>query len=108
MNIQPESQFDPGISPWNFVEYWNRVHFQDGTFSGLQPLSEMWMPPVLLEDSSLYEAFLELILRRAPVSQHQSHLHAKATGFTVDAIRFYARQGLLPHPPRSKGGWVSA
>ncbi len=29
----------------------------------------------------------------------------KATGLTVDAIRFYEQEGLLPHPPRSGGGF---
>lgn len=30
---------------------------------------------------------------------------AKKTGVSVDAIRFYERNGLLPHPPRSLGGF---
>jgi DNA-binding transcriptional MerR regulator len=30
---------------------------------------------------------------------------ARETGLTVDAIRFYERQGLLPPPPRSEGGY---
>jgi len=29
----------------------------------------------------------------------------KATGLTPDAIRFYERRGLLPHPQRSEGGF---
>ena len=30
---------------------------------------------------------------------------ARETGLTVDAIRFYERQGLLPRAPRSEGGF---
>jgi MerR family mercuric resistance operon transcriptional regulator len=30
---------------------------------------------------------------------------AKTMGLTVDAIRFYERNGLLPHPPRTPGGF---
>jgi DNA-binding transcriptional MerR regulator len=30
---------------------------------------------------------------------------AQQTGLTVDAIRFYERQGLLKRPPRSEGGF---
>ncbi len=30
---------------------------------------------------------------------------ARETGLSVDAIRFYERSGLLPHPPRSEGGY---
>jgi len=30
---------------------------------------------------------------------------AKQTGLTVDAIRFYERNGLLPKPPRTPGGF---
>jgi MerR family copper efflux transcriptional regulator len=30
---------------------------------------------------------------------------ARETGLTVDAIRFYERQGLLPRAPRSAGGF---
>ena len=30
---------------------------------------------------------------------------AKRIGLTVDAIRFYERNGLLPHPPRTEGGF---
>ncbi|MGH9554434.1 MAG: heavy metal-responsive transcriptional regulator [Terriglobales bacterium] len=30
---------------------------------------------------------------------------AKDTGLTVDTIRFYERQGLLAHPPRTEGGF---
>lgn len=30
---------------------------------------------------------------------------AKRIGLTVDAIRFYERNGLLPHPPRTLGGF---
>ncbi|MGH9508819.1 MAG: heavy metal-responsive transcriptional regulator [Terriglobales bacterium] len=30
---------------------------------------------------------------------------AKDTGFTVDTIRFYEGRGLLPHPPRTEGGF---
>lgn len=30
---------------------------------------------------------------------------AKGIGLTVDAIRFYERNGLLPHPPRTPGGF---
>jgi MerR family mercuric resistance operon transcriptional regulator len=29
---------------------------------------------------------------------------AKRIGLTVDAIRFYERNGLLPRPPRTEGG----
>ena len=64
-----------GISPWNFVEFWNLAHFQDGSPPGVQmSLSKMWMPPALLEDRSSYEAFIELIRRRVSVSGHQSRL----------------------------------
>ena len=30
---------------------------------------------------------------------------AKQTGLSVDAIRFYERNGLLPRPPRTEGGF---
>jgi len=30
---------------------------------------------------------------------------AKRIGLSVDAIRFYERNGLLPHPPRTEGGF---
>ena len=30
---------------------------------------------------------------------------AKKIGVSVDAIRFYERAGLLPHPPRTEGGF---
>lgn len=30
---------------------------------------------------------------------------AKATGLTADTIRFYERQGILSHPPRTEGGF---
>ena len=30
---------------------------------------------------------------------------AKRSGLSVDAIRFYERNGLLPHPPRTEGGF---
>jgi MerR family mercuric resistance operon transcriptional regulator len=30
---------------------------------------------------------------------------AKKTGLSVDAIRFYERNGLLPRPPRTEGGF---
>ena len=30
---------------------------------------------------------------------------AKDTGLSVDTIRFYERQGLLAHPPRTEGGF---
>ena len=30
---------------------------------------------------------------------------AKKIGLSVDAIRFYERNGLLPHPPRTEGGF---
>src|SRR5215471_13137737 len=30
---------------------------------------------------------------------------AKRVGLTVDAIRFYERNGLLPRPPRTEGGF---
>jgi DNA-binding transcriptional MerR regulator len=30
---------------------------------------------------------------------------AKRTGLTPDAIRFYERKALLPHPPRTPGGF---
>lgn len=30
---------------------------------------------------------------------------AQKTGLSVDAIRFYEKQGLLPTPPRSNGGY---
>lgn len=29
---------------------------------------------------------------------------AQQTGLTVEALRYYERMGLLPHPPRSTGG----
>jgi MerR family mercuric resistance operon transcriptional regulator len=29
---------------------------------------------------------------------------AQQTGMTVEALRYYERKGLLPHPPRSAGG----
>ena len=32
---------------------------------------------------------------------------AKKIGLTVDAIRFYERNGLLPRPPRTQGGFRS-
>ena len=30
---------------------------------------------------------------------------AKRSGLSVDATRFYERNGLLPHPPRTEGGF---
>jgi len=30
---------------------------------------------------------------------------AKQTGMTVEAVRFYERQGLLPRPPRTEAGY---
>jgi DNA-binding transcriptional MerR regulator len=30
---------------------------------------------------------------------------ARKTGLSVDAIRFYEKEGLLPHPPRTQGGY---
>lgn len=30
---------------------------------------------------------------------------AKRIGLSVDAVRFYERNGLLPHPPRTQGGF---
>jgi MerR family mercuric resistance operon transcriptional regulator len=30
---------------------------------------------------------------------------AQRTGLSIDAIRFYERSGLLPHPPRTLGGF---
>src|SRR5574337_1536054 len=30
---------------------------------------------------------------------------AKQAGMTVDAVRFYERQGLLPKPPRTEAGY---
>ena len=30
---------------------------------------------------------------------------AKKIGLSVDAIRFYERNGLLPRPPRAQGGF---
>jgi MerR family mercuric resistance operon transcriptional regulator len=35
----------------------------------------------------------------------QIGLVAKKTGLSVDAIRFYERNGLLPRPPRTEGGF---
>ena len=32
---------------------------------------------------------------------------AKKTGVSVDAIRFYERNGLLPRPPRTLGAFAS-
>jgi MerR family mercuric resistance operon transcriptional regulator len=30
---------------------------------------------------------------------------ARQTGLSIDAIRFYEKEGLLQHPPRSQGGY---
>src|SRR5438132_7304935 len=30
---------------------------------------------------------------------------ARKTGLSIDAIRFYEKQGLLPRPPRTQGGY---
>jgi DNA-binding transcriptional MerR regulator len=30
---------------------------------------------------------------------------AKQSGMTVEAVRFYERQGLLPKPPRTEAGY---
>lgn len=30
---------------------------------------------------------------------------SKKIGLSIDAIRFYERNGLLPHPPRTRGGF---
>src|SRR5260370_27535725 len=35
----------------------------------------------------------------------QIGLVAKMTGLTVDAIRFYEKEGLLPRPERTEGGY---
>jgi hypothetical protein len=63
-----------GESPWNFIEYWNHVHFQDGALGMTRSLAEIWMPPSLLEDDSFYRDFIELIRRRVFVSEHQPYL----------------------------------
>ena len=35
----------------------------------------------------------------------QVGIFAKKIGLSVDAIRFYERNGLLPRPPRTQGGF---
>jgi hypothetical protein len=76
-----------GESPWNFIEYWNRVHFLDGTLGMARSLTEMWMPPSLLEDGSFYEAFLELLRRRVFLSDHQSYLRLVSCDESAERMR---------------------
>ncbi len=63
-----------GASPWNFIEYWNLVHFSDGAFSGFKPLREIWAPKALFEEPSLYQGFLEFVRRRGPSGQSRVRL----------------------------------
>ena len=81
-----------GTSPWNFVEYWNLVHFQGEASSMMKSLSEMWLPPALLEDKSFYEAFLELLRRRSFVSQQQSNLRLISYDESEERMREVTKQ----------------
>jgi hypothetical protein len=76
-----------GISPWNFVEFWNSAYFQDRASGVAGSLSEVWMEPPLLEDSSFYEAFVELLRRRAFASEHQPYLRFISYDETKDRMR---------------------
>jgi hypothetical protein len=63
-----------GSSPWNFVDYWNSVHYSNYTHRMHRSLSEMWVHPALLDDKFDYEAFIELLRKRTFISDQQSHL----------------------------------
>lgn len=63
-----------GVSPWNFVEYWNLAHFVGENRAAVKSVSEMWIEPALLEDKTFYEVFIEFLRRRVFVSDHQHYL----------------------------------
>ncbi len=63
-----------GISPWNFIEYWNLAQFVGESRAARKSFSEMWIEPALLEDKTFYEAFIEFLRRRVFVSEHQHYL----------------------------------
>jgi hypothetical protein len=76
-----------GSSPWDFIEYWNLAHFIGEVRSVAQSLSEMWIKPALLEDTSFYNSFLELIRRRVFVSEHGNHLRLISYSETEEQMR---------------------
>ena len=76
-----------GSSPWNFVEYWNEVHFQDHAFGIRSSLKEIWLSPTLLEDRVFYENFLELLRRRVFKSQHNSRLRLVSYDESAERMR---------------------
>ncbi len=63
-----------GACPWNFVEYWNQVHFREHPSGMRGSTREIWLPPALLEDRAFYESFVELLRRRVFASEHSSRL----------------------------------
>lgn len=81
-----------GASLWNFVEYWNNVHFQDSVPTGAQPsISGLWVPPKLLTESSHHAALLGLIRRRV-FNSHQSYLRLISYDEPADRMREVAKQ----------------
>ncbi len=76
-----------GTSCWNFVDFWNYVHFVGEAPQAIKSISEMWITPSQFEDETFYQRFLELIRRRVSGSEHQNRIRLISYDQTEDQLQ---------------------